>query len=141
MAKADVLQSKQAAAYQGDQPKLNADLQAESVAYLVSQRLGLQAADQFSFDSLRQLPRTPSGLKNFELQLATIQKEAAQLITRINTKLETYQIKAEGQARGVQNNFQKSLEEAKQTAAQKAVQQQEQQEGQSASKKEDRTLK
>lgn len=145
LAKADVERSPQRQVYSGDNPKLNPHLQAEAVGYLVSHKLGLKQENQYHFSALNDLQRSPEGLKNFELQLATIQKEATKLMEQIDQKLGHYQEKSQSLAEGktfqLQDTFHQKIEQAKLDCAEKLSNQVEKGKELESSKKEDRTLK
>lgn len=145
MAKSDVARSNQKKAFEGEHPKFNASLQAEAVGYLVSHRLGLSQEENYHFSSLKDLQRNPEGLKNFELQLATIQKQATKLMGQIEEKLGKYQVKdkslSEGQTLKPKDVFSQSSAEAKAETAEKLATKSDKSEDLNDSKKEDRTLK
>lgn len=145
LAKADVERSPQRQVYSGDNPKLNPHLQAEAVGYLVSHKLGLNQENQYHFSALNDLQRSPEGLKNFELQLATIQKEATKLMEQIDQKLGHYQEKSQSLAEGktfqLQDTFHQKIEQAKSDCAEKLSNQVEKGKELESSKKENRTLK
>ncbi|HHF7035846.1 TPA: PBECR4 domain-containing protein [Streptococcus mutans] len=145
LAKADVERSPQRQVYSGDNPKLNPHLQAEAVGYLVSHKLGLNQENQYHFSALNDLQRSPEGLKNFELQLATIQKEATKLMGQIDQKLGHYQEKSQSLAEGktfqLQDTFHQKIEQAKSDCAEKLSNQAEKGKDLEPSKKEERTLK
>lgn len=145
LAKADVECSPQRQVYSGDNPKLNPHLQAEAVGYLVSHKLGLKQENQYHFSALNDLQRSPEGLKNFELQLATIQKEATKLMEQIDQKLGHYQEKSQSLAEGktfqLQDTFHQKIEQAKSDCAEKLSNQVEKGKELESSKKENRTLK
>ncbi len=144
LAEAEVQTSSQKLAYTGENPKLNPHLQAESMAYLVSRRLGLNHQDSYQFLALNDLPKTPEGLQNFEFQLATIQKEASRLMARIDEKMGQYQTitqaKTKGKTVDAEDAFHQKLNEAKQEVQQRSQEKQAVTE-ESYSKKEERTLK
>lgn len=145
LAKADVERSPQRQVYSGDNPKLNPHLQAEAVGYLVSHKLGLNQENQYHFSALNDLQRSPEGLKNFELQLATIQKEATKLMGQIDQKLGYYQEKSQSLAKGktfqLQDTFHQKIKQAKSDCAEKLSNQAEKGKDLEPSKKEDRALK
>lgn len=145
LAKADVERSPQRQVYSGDNPKLNPHLQAEAVGYLVSHKLGLNQENQYHFSALNDLQRSPEGLKNFELQLATIQKEATKLMEQIDQKLGHYQEKSQSLAEGknfqLQDTFHQKIEQAKSDCTEKLADHSEKDKDLKSSKKEDRTLK
>ncbi|WP_019795503.1 ArdC-like ssDNA-binding domain-containing protein [Streptococcus sobrinus] len=145
LAKSDVARSTQKKAFEGEHPKFNASLQVEAVGYLVSHRLGLSQEENYHFSSLKDLQRNPEGLKNFELQLATIQKEASKLMGQIEEKLGRYQVQnkslTEGQALKPKDIFSQSIAEAKEETAEKIANQADKTKALDDSKKENRTLK
>ena len=120
-------------------------MQAEAVGYLVSHKLGLNQENQYHFSALNDLQRSPEGLKNFELQLATIQKEATKLMEQIDQKLGHYQEKSQSLAEGktfqLQDTFHQKIEQAKSDCAEKLSNQVEKGKELESSKKENRTLK
>lgn len=69
-----------------------AELQAESVAFVVSSHYGLDTSE-YSFGYLANWTQDPKGLSDLEGQIKIVQKEADSLISRIDQALEKYQSK------------------------------------------------
>ena len=69
-----------------------AELQAESVAFVVSSHYGLDTSE-YSFGYLASWTQDPKGLSDLEGQIKIVQKEADSLIFRIDQALEKYQSK------------------------------------------------
>lgn len=69
-----------------------AELQAESVAFVVASHYGLDTSE-YSFGYLATWSQDPEGLSDLEAQIKIVQKEADSLISRIDTSLEKYQNK------------------------------------------------
>lgn len=69
-----------------------AELQAESVAFVVSSHYGLDTSE-YSFGYLAGWTQDPKGLSDLEGQIKIVQKEADSLISRIDQALEKYQSK------------------------------------------------
>lgn len=69
-----------------------AELQAESVAFVVSSHYGLDTSE-YSFGYLASWTQDPKGLSDLEGQIKIVQKEADSLISRIDQALERYQSK------------------------------------------------
>ncbi|MBZ2037465.1 toprim domain-containing protein [Streptococcus sanguinis] len=69
-----------------------AELQAESVAFVVSSHYGLDTSE-YSFGYLANWTQDPRGLSDLEGQIKIVQKEADSLISRIDQALEKYQSK------------------------------------------------
>ena len=72
--------------------RTNKELQAESVAYVVANHYGLDTSS-YSFGYLANWSNEPDSLADMEAQLSIVQKEAADLITRLDTAFEKYQNK------------------------------------------------
>ena len=70
----------------------NKELQAESVAYVVANHYGLDTSS-YSFGYLANWSNEPDNLADLEAQLSIVQKEAADLIKRLDTAFEKYQNK------------------------------------------------
>ncbi|MGT2906519.1 PBECR4 domain-containing protein [Streptococcus dentiloxodontae] len=66
-----------------------AELQAESVAYVVTNHYGFDTSE-YSFGYLASWSQDKQGLKDLEDQLKIVQKEASSLIERIDTQLEKH---------------------------------------------------
>lgn len=69
-----------------------AELQAESVAFVVASHYGLDTSE-YSFGYLANWTQDPRGLSDLEGQIKIVQKEADSLISRIDQALEKYQSK------------------------------------------------
>ena len=69
-----------------------AELQAESVAFVVASHYGLDTSE-YSFGYLATWSQDPEGLSDLEAQIKIVQKEADSLISRIDKSLEKYQNK------------------------------------------------
>lgn len=69
-----------------------AELQAESVAFVVASHYGLDTSE-YSFGYLANWSEDPSGLSDLEAQIKIVQKEANSLIGRIDKTLEKYKSK------------------------------------------------
>lgn len=78
----------------GDTPlnRSTAELQAESVAFVVASHYGLDTSE-YSFGYLANWTQDPGGLADLEGQIKIVQKEADSLISRIDQTLEKYQSK------------------------------------------------
>lgn len=72
--------------------RTNKELQAESVAYVVANHYGLDTSS-YSFGYLANWSKEPDSLADLEAQLSIVQKEAADLIHRLDTAFEKYQNK------------------------------------------------
>lgn len=72
--------------------RTNKELQAESVAYVVANHYGLDTSS-YSFGYLANWSKEPDSLADLEAQLSIVQKEAADLIKRLDTAFEKYQNK------------------------------------------------
>lgn len=72
--------------------RTNKELQAESVAYVVANHYGLDTSS-YSFGYLANWSKEPDSLADLEAQLSIVQKEAADLIHRLDTAFEKYQSK------------------------------------------------
>lgn len=72
--------------------RTNKELQAESVAYVVANHYGLDTSS-YSFGYLANWSKEPDSLADLEAQLSIVQKEAADLINRLDTAFEKYQNK------------------------------------------------
>ncbi|HEL2735919.1 TPA: toprim domain-containing protein [Streptococcus suis] len=85
----------------------NAELQAESVAYVVANHFGLDTSD-YTFGYLASWTQDAAGLSDLEAQLQIVQKEANSLIQRMDATLEKYKSKEISK-----DAFQTKLEKAK----------------------------
>ena len=72
--------------------RTNKELQVESVAYVVANHYGLDTSS-YSFGYLANWSNEPDSLADLEAQLSIVQKEAADLIKRLDTAFEKYQNK------------------------------------------------
>jgi pcfD len=72
--------------------RTNKELQAESVAYVVANHYGLDTSS-YSFGYLANWSKEPDSLADLEAQLSIVQKEASDLIKRLDTAFEKYQNK------------------------------------------------
>ena len=72
--------------------RTNKELQAESVAYVVANHYGLDTSS-YSFGYLANWSKEPDSLADLEAQLYIVQKEAADLIQRLDIAFEKYQNK------------------------------------------------
>ena len=72
--------------------KSTAELQAESVAFVVSSHYGIDTSE-YSFGYLASWTQDPVGLSDLENQLKIVQKEASNLINRIDGTLEKLKTK------------------------------------------------
>ncbi|WP_019789504.1 PBECR4 domain-containing protein [Streptococcus sobrinus] len=104
--------------FNGELTRTNAELQAESVAYVVSHHLGFDTGKGYSFGYLANWANEPDGLKNLEAQLEVVQQEASSLMNRIDDKMQKYlsieQEKTVGEKKvAPKNAFYESLEKAK----------------------------
>ena len=72
--------------------RTNKELQAESVAYVVTNHYGLDTSS-YSFGYLANWSKEPDSLADLEAQLSIVQKEAADLIHRLDTAFEKNQNK------------------------------------------------
>ncbi|WP_434066898.1 DUF6782 family putative metallopeptidase [Streptococcus sp. VTCC 12886] len=93
--------------------KSNAELQAESVAFVVSSHYGLDTSD-YSFGYLASWSKDKEGLSDLEGQLAIVQKEASSLIKRIDSKLEKIKTLSEEKDKTKGTVFHEKLEQFKQ---------------------------
>ncbi|WP_458864012.1 DUF6782 family putative metallopeptidase [Streptococcus suis] len=91
----------------------NAELQAESVAFVVSSHYGLDTSD-YSFGYLASWSKDKTGLSDLEGQLAIVQKEASSLIKRIDSKLEKIKTLSEEKDKTKSTVFHEKLEQFKQ---------------------------
>lgn len=100
---------------QRDKPllKSTAELQAESVAFVVSSHYGLDTSD-YSFGYLASWSKDKTGLSDLEGQLAIVQKEASSLIKRIDNKLEKIKTLSEEKDKTKATVFHEKLEQFKQ---------------------------
>lgn len=76
--------------FEGKLTRSSKELQAESVAYVVSNHLGFDTSND-SFAYLASWSQAPDGLENLKAQLEIVQEEASSLMKRIDKHLEKYQ--------------------------------------------------
>ena len=110
-----------------------AELQAESVAFVVASHYGLDTSE-YSFGYLATWTDDPSGLSDLEGQIKIVQKEADSLISRIDKTLEKYQTKEL-----TKDAFQEKLDRLKNQSKEKAVDPKEKEQAKDASKKEQKS--
>lgn len=101
--------------------KSTAELQAESVAFVVSSHYGLDTSD-YSFGYLASWSKDKTGLSDLEGQLAIVQKEASSLIKRIDSKLEKIKMLSEGKDKTKSTVFHEKLEQFKQNKSEQPTQ-------------------
>lgn len=106
-----------------------AELQAESVAFVVASHYGLDTSE-YSFGYLAMWSQDPEGLSDLEAQIKIVQKEADSLISRIDKSLEKYQIKEL-----TKDAFQEKLDRLKKQTKEKAVDPKEKEQVKEAPKK------
>ena len=92
-----------------------AELQAESVAFVVASHYGLDTSE-YSFGYLATWTDDPDGLSDLEGQIKIVQKEADSLISRIDKTLEKYQTKEL-----TKDAFQEKLDRLKNQSKEKKV--------------------
>lgn len=109
--------------FKGKLTRSSEELQAESVAYVVSNHLGFDTSND-SFAYLASWSQEPDGLENLKAQLEIVQEEASSLMNRIDKQLTKYQTLTvskdepltETQKRNLEksaNSFYQSLQKAK----------------------------
>lgn len=109
--------------FKGKLTRSSEELQAESVAYVVSNHLGFNTSND-SFAYLASWSQEPDGLENLKAQLEIVQEEASSLMNRIDKQLTKYQtltvskdeMLTETQKRNLEksaNPFYQSLQKAK----------------------------
>ena len=76
--------------FEGKLTRSSKELQAESIAYVVSNHLGFDTSND-SFAYLASWSQEPDGLENLKAQLEIVQEEASSLMKRIDKYLEKYQ--------------------------------------------------
>lgn len=110
-----------------------AELQAESVAFVVASHYGLDTSE-YSFGYLATWTDDPNGLSDLEGQIKIVQKEADSLISRIDKTLEKYQTKEL-----TKDPFQEKLDRLKNQSKEKSVDPKEKEQAKDASKKEQKS--
>ncbi|PHV60791.1 MULTISPECIES: PBECR4 domain-containing protein [Streptococcus] len=122
--------------FEGKLTRSSKELQAESIAYVVSNHLGFDTSND-SFAYLASWSQEPDGLENLKAQLEIVQEEASSLMKRIDKHLVKYQNLTvskdeklnENQKRELEktaNPFYKSLQKAKGETVQTASAKEEQ---------------
>ncbi|MDS2238023.1 PBECR4 domain-containing protein [Streptococcus pneumoniae] len=110
-----------------------AELQAESVAFVVASHYGLDTSE-YSFGYLATWTDDPNGLSDLEGQIKIVQKEADSLISRIDKTLEKYKTKEL-----TKDPFQEKLDRLKNQSKEKSVDPKEKEQAKDASKKEQKS--
>ena len=110
-----------------------AELQAESVAFVVASHYGLDTSE-YSFGYLATWTDDPDGLSDLEGQIKIVQKEADSLISRIDKTLEKYQTKEL-----TKDAFQEKLDRLKNQSKEKKVDPKEKEQAKDAPKKEQKS--
>lgn len=110
-----------------------AELQAESVAFVVASHYGLDTSE-YSFGYLATWTDDPNGLSDLEGQIKIVQKEADSLISRIDKTLEKYQTKEL-----TKDAFQEKLDRLKNQSKEKAVDTKKKEQAKDAPKKEQKS--
>ena len=87
------------------------EIQAESVAYVVSNHLGFDTSDD-SFAYLASWSQEPDGLENLKAQLEIVQEEASSLMKRIDKHLEKYQSLTVSKVEKLNENQKRELSKA-----------------------------
>ena len=111
----------------------NAELQAESVAYVVASYYGIDTSD-YSFDYLAGWSKDKETLADLEAQLDIIQQEAKSLMVRMDQELERLQL---SQQKQTQHQFENKLQKFKEKSSQEVKAHQEEQRAEAQSKKEE----
>ena len=110
-----------------------AELQAESVAFVVASHYGLDTSE-YSFGYLATWTDDPDGLSDLEGQIKIVQKEADSLISRIDKTLEKYQTKEL-----TKDAFQEKIDRLKNQSKEKEVEPKEKEQAKDAPKKEQKS--
>lgn len=110
-----------------------AELQAESVAFVVASHYGLDTSE-YSFGYLATWTDDPNGLSDLEGQIKIVQKEADSLISRIDKTLEKYQTKEL-----TKDAFQEKIDRLKNQSKEKEVEPKEKEQAKDAPKKEQKS--
>ena len=110
----------------------NAELQAESVAYVVASYYGIDTSD-YSFDYLAGWSKDKETLADLEAQLDIVQQEAKSLMVRMDQELERLQL---SQQKQTQHQFENKLQKFKEKSSQEVKAHQEEQRAEVQSKKE-----
>lgn len=99
---------------QQDLTRSTEELQAESLAYVVSSHFGIDTSE-VSFDYLASWSQDKEGLQDLEAQLKIVQKEASELIQKLDQSFEKYQAKDLSKT----NAFAEKLDRFKQASQEK----------------------
>ncbi|NJJ27737.1 DUF3991 domain-containing protein [Streptococcus anginosus] len=110
----------------------NAELQAESVAYVVASYYGIDTSD-YSFDYLAGWSKDKETLADLEAQLDIVQQEAKSLMVRMDQELERLQLSQQKQTK---HQFENKLQKFKEKSSQEVKAHQEEQRAEVQSKKE-----
>ena len=109
------------------------ELQAESVAFIVASHYGMDTSE-YSFGYLATWSQDKEGLTDLEGQIKIVQKEADNLITKIDSVLEKYQSKEI-----TKDGFQEKLARIKNKETKKVVKIEEKEQARETSKKESKS--
>lgn len=115
--------------------KSTRELQAESVAFVVSSHYGLDTSE-YSFGYLASWSQDPEGLSDLEAQIKIVQKEANNLISKIDKALEKYQSKEL-----TKDAFQEKINRFKEETKEKTAQEKEKSEAKDHLKKSEKSDK
>lgn len=95
--------------FEGKLTRSSKELQAESIAYVVSNHLGFDTSND-SFAYLASWSQEPDGLENLKAQLEIVQEEASSLMKRIDKHLEKYQSLTVSKGEKLTENQKRELE-------------------------------
>lgn len=95
------------------------ELQAESVAFVVSSHYGLDTSE-YSFGYLASWSSDKESLADLEAQLGIVQKEASTLIKQVDAKLEKIKVLSEEKSQTKTSVFHEKLNQLKEAQAKKA---------------------
>ena len=115
--------------------KSTRELQAESVAFVVSSHYGIDTSE-YSFGYLASWSQDPEGLSDLEAQIKIVQKEANNLISKIDKALEKYQSKEL-----TKDAFQEKINRFKEETKEKTAQEKEKSEAKDQLKKSEKSDK
>ncbi|MFX3841553.1 PBECR4 domain-containing protein [Streptococcus suis] len=110
-----------------------AELQAESVAYVVASYYGLDTSN-YSFGYLASWSQDKDTLRDLEAQLDIVQQEAKSLIERMDKEMEVLRL---SQAKQTQHQFENKLNHFKEQSDKQLKELQEERQAEAASKKEE----
>ena len=97
--------------FEGKLTRSSKELQAESIAYVVSNHLGFDTSGD-SFAYLASWSQEPDGLENLKAQLEIVQEEASSLMKRIDKHLEKYQSLTVSKVEKLNENQKRELSKA-----------------------------